>query len=64
MFSTTSGSTGKPKILEYENKSMGEFPVYENDAQGLSDIFKLYGKFGFSRLMKLARGRNNLGNIN
>ena len=48
----------------YENKSMGEFPVYENDAQGLSDIFKLYGKFGFSRLMKLARGRNNLGNIN
>ena len=63
MLSTTSGSSGKLKILEYENKWMGEFPVYTNDAQGFSDVFKLYGKIGFRRLMKLATGRNNLGKV-
>ena len=61
IFSTTSGSTGKPKILEFENKWMGEFPVYEKDVQGPGDIFKLCGKFGCSRTMKIAKGKNNLG---
>ena len=42
---------------------MGEFPVYTNDAQGLSDIFKICGKFGFSRTMKIAKGKYNLGNM-
>ena len=61
IFSTTSGSTGKPKILEFENKWMGEFPVYTKDVQGPGDIFKLCGKFGCSRTMKIAKGKNNLG---
>ena len=42
---------------------MGEFPVYTNDAQGLSDILKICGKFGFSRTMKIAKGKYNIGNM-
>ena len=60
-FSTTSGSTGEPKILEFKNKWMGEFATFTNDAQGLGDIFKLCGKFGFSRTMKIIQGKNNWG---
>ena len=63
IFSTTSGSTGKPKILEFENKWMGEFPIYTKDVQGPGDIFKLCGKFGCSRTMKIAKGKNNLGKL-
>ena len=40
---------------------MGEFPVYTKDVQGPGDIFKLCGKFGCSRTMKIAKGKNNLG---
>ena len=61
IFSTSSGSTGKPKILEFENKWMGEFPVYTNDVQGPGDIPKLFDKFGESRAMKIAKEKNNLG---
>ena len=52
---------GKQKIVKYENKWTGEFPVFENDFQGPKDIFKLYGKLGYNRLMKIAKGRNNVG---
>ena len=62
IFSTSSGSTGKPKILEYKNKWMGEFPVHVNDVQGPGDIPKLFDKFGESRAMKIAKGKDNLGN--
>ena len=51
-FSTTSGSTGKPKILEYRNRFMGEFPVYEKDIQSKLDIFKLCGVYGCGRTIR------------
>ena len=48
--------------MEFENKWMGEFPVYTNDVQGPGDIPKLFDKFGESRAMKIAKGKVNLGN--
>ena len=41
---------------------MGEFPVHVNDVQGPGDIPKLFDKFGESRAMKIAKGKDNLGN--
>ena len=61
IFRTSSGSTGKPKILEYQNKWMGEFPIYINDVQGPGDIPKLFKKFGEKRAKKIASGKDNLG---
>ena len=47
--------------MEYQNKWMGEFPTYINDVQGPADISKLFDKFGKSRAMKIAQGKDNLG---
>ena len=54
---------GKQNIVKYENKWTGEFPVFENDFKGPRDLFKLYGKFGYHRLTKIVKGRNNVGRL-
>lgn len=47
--------------MEYQNKWMGEFPIYINDVQRPGDIQKLFNKFGEKRAMKIVKGKDNIG---
>ena len=47
--------------MEYQNKWMGEFPIYINDVPGPADMPKLFNKFGEKRAMKIVKGKDNIG---